>query len=42
MPAQTPDKMARIGRALYGERWRTSLAADLRVADRPDAALGGW
>lgn len=37
MPAQsgmTPDKMARIGRALYGERWQTSLAVDLGVADR--------
>lgn len=30
----TPDNVARIGRALYGERWQTSLAADLRVADR--------
>lgn len=23
-----------IGKALYGERWQTSLANDLRVADR--------
>lgn len=30
----TPDKFADTGRALYGERWQTSLAVDLRVADR--------
>jgi hypothetical protein len=30
----TSDKLADIGRALYGERWQTALAADLRVADR--------
>jgi hypothetical protein len=30
----TPDNMARIGRALYGERWQTALATDLQVADR--------
>ena len=30
----TPDDIARIGRALYGERWQTSLAGDLHVADR--------
>jgi hypothetical protein len=29
-----PDKFADTGRALYGERWQTSLAVDLRVADR--------
>jgi len=30
----TPHRLARIGRVLYGERWQTSLAADLHVADR--------
>jgi len=30
----TPDKLASMGRALYGERWQTSLASDLHVADR--------
>jgi hypothetical protein len=30
----TPDDMARIGHALYGERWQTALAASLKVADR--------
>ncbi len=30
----TPDELADIGRALYGERWQTALAADLGVADR--------
>src|SRR5262245_17906386 len=33
-PPTTPDRLASIGRALYGERWQTSLATDLRVADR--------
>jgi hypothetical protein len=28
------DELASAGRALYGERWQTSLATDLRVADR--------
>lgn len=30
----TPDELAARGRALYGERWQTSLAQDLAVADR--------
>jgi hypothetical protein len=30
----SPDELAAAGRALYGERWQTSLAADLNVADR--------
>lgn len=30
----TPTNLAEIGRALYGERWQTALAADLGVADR--------
>jgi hypothetical protein len=30
----TPDELADIGRALYGERWQTALATDLQVADR--------
>ncbi len=30
----TPDELADIGRALYGERWQTALATDLKVADR--------
>jgi hypothetical protein len=30
----TPDQLAAAGRALYGERWQTSLAADLHVVDR--------
>jgi hypothetical protein len=29
-----PDQLAAVGRALYGERWQTSLAADLHIADR--------
>ena len=29
-----PDKMARTGRVLYGDRWQTSLATDLRITDR--------
>jgi len=29
-----PDQLAAFGRALYGERWQTALATDLRVADR--------
>lgn len=33
-PAITPDKLASMGRALYGDRWQTSLAAELSVADR--------
>ncbi len=28
------DKLSRIGRALYGERWKTSLALELNVSDR--------
>jgi hypothetical protein len=30
----TPNELAATGRALYGERWQTSLATDLQVADR--------
>ncbi|HXP75342.1 MAG TPA: hypothetical protein VN823_14460 [Stellaceae bacterium] len=30
----TPEKLAIIGTALYGERWQTPLANDLQVADR--------
>jgi hypothetical protein len=30
----TPEKLATIGIALYGDRWQTALANDLRVADR--------
>ena len=30
----TPDQLAAAGRVLYGERWQTSLAADLDVTDR--------
>ena len=30
----TPEKLATIGTALYGERWQTPLANDLQVADR--------
>lgn len=30
----TPDALAARGRALYGDRWQTSLAEDLTVADR--------
>jgi hypothetical protein len=30
----TSDQLVVAGRALYGERWQTSLATDLRVADR--------
>jgi len=30
----TPDQLAAVGRALYGERWQTSLATDLNVVDR--------
>jgi hypothetical protein len=33
-PNMTPDRLANAGRALYGERWQTSLAVDLRVSDR--------
>ena len=33
-PAMTPDELATAGRALYGERWQTSLADDLHVSDR--------
>ena len=32
--AFTPDQLAATGRALYGERWQTTLALDLQVADR--------
>lgn len=28
------DELAAAGRALYGERWQTSLSEDLKVADR--------
>jgi hypothetical protein len=34
-----PDELASAGRALYGDRWQSSLAADLCVADR---ALRRW
>jgi len=30
----TPEKLASVGRAVYGERWQTALARDLRVSDR--------
>jgi hypothetical protein len=30
----TPDELAAAGRALYGERWQTSLAMDLNISDR--------
>jgi hypothetical protein len=30
----TPNQLATTGRALYGERWQTTLALDLQVADR--------
>jgi hypothetical protein len=30
----TPDKLAAAGRALFGERWQTLLARDLRIGDR--------
>jgi RNA polymerase alpha subunit len=30
----TPDELAAAGRALYGERWQTSLAVDLSISDR--------
>jgi len=30
----TPDELAATGRALYGDRWQTALAQDLRVSDR--------
>jgi hypothetical protein len=30
----TPDDLAAAGRALYGERWQTSLAQDLHISDR--------
>lgn len=33
-PSMTPDELATAGRALYGERWQTSLAHDLHVSDR--------
>jgi hypothetical protein len=33
-PNMTADELAAAGRALYGERWQTSLAMDLHVADR--------
>jgi hypothetical protein len=33
-PGMTPDELATAGRALYGERWQTSLAHDLHVSDR--------
>lgn len=30
----TPDELTAAGQALYGERWQSSLARDLRVSDR--------
>src|SRR5487761_1790015 len=30
----TPAELAKIGRALYGERWQTPLARMLSIADR--------
>ncbi|HEX3885562.1 MAG TPA: hypothetical protein VHW66_23115 [Stellaceae bacterium] len=30
----TPNDIAAAGRALYGERWQTSVARDLHVSDR--------
>lgn len=32
--AVTPVELAAVGRALYGQRWQTPLAADLHVTDR--------
>jgi hypothetical protein len=32
--AAPPDLLARVGQALYGERWQTQLARALGVADR--------
>jgi hypothetical protein len=33
-PTMTPDKLATMGRALYGERWQTALAMNFGIADR--------
>ncbi len=33
-PAAKLDALALTGRALYGPRWQSALAADLRVSDR--------
>jgi hypothetical protein len=33
-PGMTSDELATAGRALYGDRWQTSLAHDLHVSDR--------
>jgi hypothetical protein len=30
----TPEKLASVGRAVYGERWQTALARDLHISDR--------
>src|SRR5882757_2396591 len=30
----SPEELAKAGCALYGERWQTSLAQELKVADR--------
>jgi len=30
----TPDDLAAVGRALYGQRWQTALAEDLHISDR--------
>ena len=34
IPGMTPDKLASMGRALFGDRWQTSLSTELSVADR--------
>lgn len=33
-PEQRLDFMIRTGRALYGARWQSQLAADIRTSDR--------
>lgn len=30
----TPDDLAAVGRALYGQRWQTPLSEDLHISDR--------
>lgn len=33
-PSQKLDALGRAGRALYGERWQSSIARDLHTSDR--------